>query len=79
MARSVPPRVDPVSQPKPTPSPIATKQPVAKSTNTDVKDPAKEAVPAVTTQTESNNTLEEPAARTYWVNTTAMKADAKRA
>ena len=63
------------SEPKSTPSPIATNLPVSKSATAEVKDPAKEAVPVITTQTESNNTSVEPAApKPIEVNTTANNA-----
>lgn len=77
--RSVPPRVEPQSEPKSTPSPIATNQPVSKSTIADVKEPAKETVPVTTvpvttTPTEGNPVAEPAAAKPIEVNTTANNA-----
>lgn len=80
VTRSVPPRVDSVTAPKSAPSPVATNQPVTKSTTADVKEPAKEVVaattvPVTTTPTESNNAVAEPAApKPIEVNTTANNA-----
>lgn len=77
--RSVPPRVDPLSEPKSAPSPIATNQPVSKSTVADVKEPAKETVPVTTvpvttTPTEGHPVAEPAAAKPIEVNTTANNA-----